>query len=227
MAPAGRGSRARNAVAPARPRRRPARPDRAPRSNRDRAHCPAPARRRSTVPDISIGSHAMKSRGPAGSKAAPSAMMPAPTKPPVNPARIFLDIFASIIGLSVDEDRGVHRGNEGDHGDDGGGQRRPPRIGRVPPHHNEHQHGERDRHQRDPEVAGHAAELVDHGQQQRRQETGQRCRRPRPSGRSLRDASRRSDRLGQRSPPCCGAPCSSTVTAAHEVDAPRATRPTN
>ncbi len=31
-------------------------------------------------------------------------MMPAPTKPPVNPDSIFRDILAGISGLSVDED---------------------------------------------------------------------------------------------------------------------------
>ena len=80
--------------------------------------------------------------------------------------------LAGIDGLPVDKDRGIHRTDEGDHGDDGGGQRRPPRIGGKPPHQNEHQHSEREPHQRDPDVAGQSTELVDHGQQQRRQDAG-------------------------------------------------------
>ena len=43
----------------------------------------------------SIGSHATTSRGPAGSRHIPSAMMVAPVKPPANPARIFLTALAT------------------------------------------------------------------------------------------------------------------------------------
>jgi hypothetical protein len=54
------------------------------------------------VPVISIGSHATASRGPAGSRPIPSAMMVAPVKPPANPDSTFLTtLFASVTCPSI------------------------------------------------------------------------------------------------------------------------------
>ena len=51
---------------------------------------------RDTVPVASIGSHAGAERGPAGSSAIPSAIRPAPTKPPASPDTTFLTALAAL-----------------------------------------------------------------------------------------------------------------------------------
>ena len=152
----------------------PARPERAPTSSSRPSALSSASNAPVTVPDDQHRQprHRGRADRPAA-KPIPSAMMPAPTNPPVNPASTFLNVLAGIGDLPVDQDRGVHRTDEGDHGDHGGDQRRPPRIGgsRRTRTNTSTANGHRD--QRDPEISGQAAELVDEGHQQRRQDARQ------------------------------------------------------
>ena len=118
------------------------------------------------VPVISIGSHATASRGPEGDSPIPSAMTVAPVKPPANPAKHVSHGLARIAGLPVDPDRRIHRADEGNHGDEGRSQRRPPRIRAVAPDQNGNENREGNRRQRDPDISGSAVDPVDqrHGQ---------------------------------------------------------------
>ena len=108
-------------------------------------------------------------------------------------------------GLPVDEDRRIHRADKGDHGDDRGKPRRPPRIGAEAPHQNEDEHGERHRDQRNAKLSGQADDLVDQRRQQRREDAGHQA----AGGdheQAVAGSVSGSDRLGQRALLCYGTP---------------------